>query len=102
MLGFGVSFSQDFLCRPWVKMSEREQFGESFRVKIENGDILLIGSSNPVNFAKLIYSHPLYDVFMAASGEIITAGVSGLNIKVKIYFPNEDNFYFITTKCTGI
>ena len=72
LISSSVATSQDFFCRPWLKVSDREFFGESFSLKIENGEIFIRGASSPINFANLIYSHPLYDVFMAPSGEIIT------------------------------
>ena len=98
----GMAFSQDFFCRPWLQIPDRETFGESFSIKIENGEIFIRGISSPISYAKLIYSHPLYDVFMAGSGEIITAGVIEPNVKLNIFFPNEDIFYFVKTSCRGM
>ncbi len=99
MIAFNLLLAQDFFCRPWLKVDNRETFGESFSIKIENGDVFIRGTSSPITNAKLVYTHPLYDVFMSASGEIVTAGVTNGELKLNMFFPNEDIFYFITTSC---
>ena len=95
-------FGDNFLCRPWSNVETGNDIGASFTSKIESGSIFFIGENNPVAIAQLIYSHPLYDIFLAASGEIVTAGLEGKRIRINVYFPNNKVKYFVTTSCSRV
>ena len=96
------SFGNNFLCRPWSNIKTGTEIGESFTADIKDGVIAFRGEQKPVSFAQLIYSHPLNDIFVAASGEIVTAGIEGQRIRVNVYFPNKDTKFFVTTSCSRV
>jgi hypothetical protein len=91
-----------FLCRPWGSVgSGGERFiGESFTSKIENGTISFFGDKRPVRFATMIATHPVHDIFLATTGEVLSATPMGNNqIKISIYFPNREYSFFLKTFC---
>ena len=92
-------FSDNFLCRPWSNVVTGKEIGESFTSQIVGGVISFLGEKRPLAFAQLIYSHPLNDIFMAASGEIVTAGFEGERIRINVYFPNKQVQFFVTSSC---
>ena len=94
--------SQNLLCRPWQNVSNGIEIGESFTAKIKDGLISFYGEQKPVSFGQLIYSHPLNDIFIAASGELVVAGFEGKGIRVKVYFPNKKVQFFVTTSCVKV
>lgn len=96
------SFGNNFLCRPWSNIVTGVEIGDSFTSDIKDGVIAFRGKQKPVSFAQLIYSHPLNDIFVAASGEIVTAGIEGQRIRVNVYFPNKDTKFFVTTSCSRV
>ena len=60
------------------------------------------GSVAATTTTQLIYSHPLNDIFVAASGEVVTAGIEGQRIRVNVYFPNKDTKFFVTASCSRV
>ena len=96
------SHANSFLCQPWKNSDAREKIGESFISEIKDGTIVFLGDKKPVSLALLIYSHPSNDIFMAASGELVTAGPRENGIRIQVFFPNKDTFFFIFTSCKRI
>ena len=96
------SYGQNFLCRPWLNVATGIEIGTSFSFQIKEGDISFFGEKRPVAFAKLIYSHPLNDIFLAGSGEIVTAGPEGKRVRVNVYFPNKAVKFFVTASCSSV
>ena len=90
---------QNLLCRPWQNVLTGIAIGESFTAKIDNGLISFFGEHRPTAFGQLIYSHPLNDIFIAASGELVAAGYEGTSVRVNVYYPNQDVKFFVTTSC---
>ncbi|MEE2774789.1 MAG: hypothetical protein VYE27_07745 [Pseudomonadota bacterium] len=91
-----------FLCRPWVNLGDGgDQFARaSFTSKIENGTISFFGEQRPVAIATTIATHPIYDIFLAATGEVVVAApVDDQKIKINIYFPNKNYTFFLKTFC---
>ena len=76
--------------------------GREFISEIKDGTIVFLGDKKPVSLALLIYSHPSNDIFMAASGELVTAGPRENGIRIQVFFPNKDTFFFIFTSCKRI
>ena len=97
-----VGYSENFLCRPWSNVVTGIEIGDSFTSQIEDGKIVFLGDQRPIAFAQLIYSHPLNDIFMAASGEIVTAGFEGQKVRISVYFPNKDVRFFVTASCSKV
>ena len=97
-----VCYCEIFLCRPWMNSVSGISIGESFTSKIQDNVISFLGEERPLSLAQLIYSHPLHDIFMAASGEIVTAGFNGRRIKINVYYPNKDVKFFVTTSCSKV
>ncbi len=95
-------FSQNFLCRPWVNVVTNKEIGTSFTFKIQDGVISFFGEQRPIAFAQLMYSHPLNDIFLAASGEIVSAGKDGERVRINIYFPNKEIKFFVTASCSQV
>ena len=102
LLGVSPSFGDNFLCRPWSNIVSGAEIGDSFTFEIKDGIIAFRGEQKPVPFAQLIYSHPLNDIFIAASGEVVTAGIEGQRIRVNVYFPNKDAKFFVTASCSRV
>ena len=102
LLGVSPSFGDTFLCRPWSNIVTGAEIGDSFTFDIKDGIIAFRGEKKPVPFAQLIYSHPLNDIFVAASGEVVTAGIEGQRIRVNVYFPNKDAKFFVTATCSRV
>ena len=102
LLGVSPSFGNNFLCRPWSNIVTGTEIGDSFTFEIKDGIIAFRGEQKPVPFAQLIYSHPLNDIFIAASGEVVTAGIEGQRIRVNVYFPNKDAKFFVTASCSRV
>ena len=102
LLGVSPSFGNNFLCRPWSNIVTGAEIGDSFTLDIRDGIIAFRGEEKPVPFAQLIYSHPLNDIFVAASGEVVTAGIDGQRIRVNVYFPNRDAKFFVTASCSRV
>ena len=102
LLGVSPSFGNNFLCRPWSNVVTGIEIGDSFTFEVKDGIISFRGEQKPVPFAQLIYSHPLNDIFVAASGEVVTAGIEGQRIRVNVYFPNKDANFFVTASCSQI
>ena len=96
------AYGDSFLCRPWLNVNSGEQIGDSFTSEIKDGVISFLGAKKPISFAQLIYSHPLNDIFLAGSGELVTAGLEGARVRVNVYFPNKDARFFVTTSCSRI
>ena len=97
-----VSYSQSLLCRAWINVSSGLEIGQSFTSKIDGGVITFFGEQRPVSSAQLIYSHPLHDIFMAASGEIVTASLEGQRVRINVYFPSKEIKFFVTSSCSKI
>ena len=97
-----LCLSQALLCRPWQNVFSNTKIGESFTSKIENGLISFFGEERPVSHAQLIYSHPLHDIFLAASGEIVTAALEGGGVSIKVYFPSTEVKFFVTASCRKV
>ena len=95
-------YGQNYLCRPWSNVVTGVEIGASFTSKIENGIISFFGEQRPLAFAQLIYSHPLNDIFMAASGEIVTASLQGQRIRINVFFPNKEVKFFVTASCSRV
>ena len=102
LIGVSPSFGNNFLCRPWSNIVTGAEIGDSFTFEIKDGIIAFRGEQKPVPFAQLIYSHPLNDIFIAASGEVVTAGIEGQRIRVNVYFPNKDANFFVTASCSRV
>ena len=102
LLGMSPCFGNNFLCRPWSNIVTGAEIGDSFTFDIKDGIIAFRGEEKPVPFAQLIYSHPLNDIFVAASGEVVTAGIEGQRIRVNVYFPNKDAKFFVTASCSRV
>ena len=102
LLGVSPCFGNNFLCRPWSNIVTGVEIGDSFTFDIKGGIIAFRGEEKPVPFAQLIYSHPLNDIFVAASGEVVTAGIEGQRIRVNVYFPNKDAKFFVTASCSRV
>ena len=96
------NFGQDLLCRPWSNTVTGAEIGDSFTAKISDDVISFFGDQRPIAFAQLIYSHPLNDIFMSASGELVTAGFEGQRIRVNVYFPNQQVTFFVTSSCSKV
>ncbi|MDG2473658.1 MAG: hypothetical protein P8M50_00075 [Paracoccaceae bacterium] len=97
-----VGYGENFLCRPWSNVVTGIEIGDSFTSQIEDGTISFLGEQRPLAFAQLIYSHPLNDIFMAASGEIVTAGFEGQRVRINVYFPNKEVRFFVTASCSRV
>ncbi len=97
-----VSYSQNLLCRPWSNTATGIEIGESFTSKVTDGVITFFGDHRPVALAQLIYSHPINDVFLAASGELVTAGIEGQGVRLNVYFPNKEVRFFVTARCSKV
>ena len=97
-----LSYSQNFLCRPWFNVLTGIEIGNSFTSQIRDGGISFLGEERPLAFAQLIYSHPLNDIFLAGSGEIVTAGPEGERIRINVYFPNKAVKFFVTASCSRV
>ena len=102
LLGAYPCFGNNFLCRPWSNIVTGSEIGDSLTFDIKDGIIAFRGEEKPVPFAQLIYSHPLNDIFVAASGEVVTAGIDGQRIRVNVYFPNRDAKFFVTASCSRV
>ena len=96
------AYGDSFLCRPWLNVASGDQIGDSFTSEIKDGVISFLGVKKPISFAQLIYSHPLNDIFLAGSGELVTAGLEGSRVRVNVYFPNKEAQFFVTTSCSRI
>ena len=96
------SYAENFLCRPWSNVLTGVDIGNSFTSQIRDGGISFLGEKRPVAFAQLIYSHPLNDIFLAGSGEIVTAGPEGNRVRINVYFPNKVVQYFVTSSCSRV
>ena len=97
-----LSYGQSFLCWPWSNVVTGSEIGESFTSQINDDGISFFGEERPVAFAQLIYSHPLNDIFLAGSGEIVTAGPEGQRVRINVYLPNKAVKFFVTTSCSRI
>ena len=97
-----LSYGENFLCRPWSNVLTGIDIGNSFTSQIRDGGISFLGEKRPVAFAQLIYSHPLNDIFLAASGEIVTASPEGNRVRINVYFPNKAVRYFVTASCSRV
>ena len=97
-----LGYGENFLCRPWSNVLTGVDIGNSFSTQIRDGGISFLGETRPVAFAQLIYSHPLNDIFLAGSGEIITAGPEGNRVRINVYFPNKAVQYFFTASCSRV
>ena len=97
-----ASYSQNLLCRPWSNTATGVEIGDSFTSKVTDGLITFFGDHKPVAIAQLIYSHPTNDVFLAASGELVTAGIEGQGVRLNVYFPNKEVRFFVTARCSKV
>ena len=97
-----LSYSQTLLCRPWLNSATGIAIGESFTSKVTDGVITFFGAKRPVALAQLIYSHPINDIFLAASGEIVTAGLEGQGVRLNVFFPNKEVKFFVTARCSKV
>ncbi len=97
-----LSYSQNLLCRPWSNTTTGTEIGDSFTSKVSDGVISFFGESRPIALAQLIYSHPINDIFLAASGEIVTAGFEGQGVRLNLYFPNKEVKFFVTARCSKV
>ena len=97
-----LSFGSNFLCRPWINVLTGEEIGASFTSKISDGVISFLGSERPVALAQLIYSHPLNDIFIAASGELVTASIEEEQVIIDVFFPQKEVRFFVRTRCRGV
>ena len=97
-----LSYGQSLLCWPWSNVVTGSEIGDSFTSQINDGGISFFGEKRPVAFAQLIYSHPLNDIFLAGSGEIVTAGLEGQRVRINVYFPNKAVKFFVTTSCSRV
>ncbi len=96
------SYGQNFLCRPWSNVVTGIEIGDSFTFQIKDGGISFFGEQRPIAFAQLIYSHPLNDIFLAGSGEIVTAASEGKRVRINVYFPNKAVQFFVTASCSRV
>ena len=95
-------YAQGFICRAWSKSDSEDFVGNSFTLEIVDSSLVLRGAQPPLQFASLVYSHPLYDVFIAPSGVLLTAGRKHNVIDVRVFFPNNPSSYFLFTTCSEV
>ncbi len=94
--------ADSFLCLPWKNSNTRSKIGESFLLEINHGVISFRGENKPISFAQFIYSHPLHDIFLAGSGEIVTAGLKGQQVHLNVFFAQSDVRFFVMTTCKRV
>ena len=94
--------ASSFLCRSWENSNTGSKIGESFISEIKDGVISFRGHKKPISFGQFIYSHPYIDIFMAASGELITVNFKDNFIKINVYFPNKSVSHFVKTNCSKV